>query len=40
MLVKNHRTKKISASRTKTTAQFFPAADPFGCDAALGFDRA
>jgi hypothetical protein len=40
MVVKNHQAEKISTSHAKTAAQFFPAADPFGRDAALGFDRA
>ena len=40
MVVKNHQAEMISTSRTKTTAQFFPAADPFGRDADLGFDHA
>ncbi len=39
-MVKNHQAEKISTLRAKTAAQLFPAADPFGRDAALGFDRA
>jgi hypothetical protein len=37
MVVKHHQAEKISTSHAKTAAQLFPAADPLGSDADLGF---